>query len=693
MNRTQDGAVSSAELDQLTINTIRTLSMDAVQAANSGHPGTPMALAPVGYVLYHDILRFDPAAPAWPDRDRFVLSCGHASMLLYSLLHLAGVRQVGPDGQVSEELAVSLEHIRRFRQLGSRCPGHPEYGHTSGVETTTGPLGQGVANSVGMAIASRWLAARYNRPGFDLFTFKVYALCSDGDIMEGISAEAASLAGHLGLSNLCWIYDDNGITIEGKLSLAFSEDVVQRFVGYGWNVVAIDDVNDLTALRHVLRVFAQSADRPTLVIVRSHIAFGAPNLQDSHEAHGAPLGEEEVRLAKRAYGWPEQEKFLVPERVVGHMRASVSSRGSALRKAWDALFAQYRTEHPKLAEELELMQAGRLPEGWDADLPSFPANPKGMATRAASGEVLNRVAKSVPWLLGGSADLGPSNKSELTFDSAGDFTASNPAGRNFHFGIREHAMGGIVNGMALCGLRPYAATFFVFSDYMRPSIRLAALMQLPVIYIFTHDSIGVGEDGPTHQPVEQMAAMRAIPNLLVFRPADANEVAEAYRVILARDKQPAALVLTRQNVPTLDRSKYASADGVRRGAYVLADTPEGKPDVILIGTGSEVALCLEAYECLAGEGVKARVVSMPCWELFDDQPAEYREYVLPPEVTARVGVEMGVEQGWQKYLGRCGRFVGMRSFGASAPASVLAKHFGFTAQNIVAQAKAILEGC
>ena len=673
------------------VNTIRTLSMDAVEAANSGHPGTPMALAPVAYVLFNEELRYDPADPGWPGRDRFVLSCGHASMLLYSMLHLAGVKQLDSDGRPTDEPAVSLEHIRHFRQLHSRCPGHPEVGHTSGVETTTGPLGQGVGNSVGMAIASRWLAARYDRPGFAFSDFNVFALSSDGDLMEGIAGEAASLAGHLKLSNLCWIYDDNRITIEGETSLAFSEDVATRFAGYGWHVVRVDDANDLDALRGALKAFHACTDRPTLVVCRSRIAWGAPNAQDTAGAHGAPLGEEEVRLAKKAYGWPENERFLVPEEVTAHFRDGIGTRGRQLREAWEAKFSEYRQKHPELAAELDMIRTGKLPEGWDADIEAFEADEKGMASRASSGKVLNQVAKNLPWLLGGSADLAPSNKTMLTFDPVGSYSAENPGGRNFHFGIREHAMGAIANGMALCGLRPYAGTFFVFSDYMRPSMRLAAMMHLPVVYIFTHDSIGVGEDGPTHQSVEQLAALRAIPNLLVIRPGDANEVAEAYRAIISLTDRPAALVLTRQNLPTLDRTVYAPASGLERGGYVLADAPNGKPDVILIGTGSELSLCVEARGRLAAEGVKARVVSMPCWELFDAQPVEYRHSVLPPEVTGRVAVEAGVEQGWGKYIGTSGRFVGMRSFGASAPFEHLYEHFGITRDSVVAEAKAAMD--
>ncbi len=674
--------------EQLAINTIRTLSMDAVQAANSGHPGTPMALAPVAYVLWNEALRYDPALPAWPNRDRFVLSCGHASMLLYSVLHLAGVKQLGPDGRPTGELAVPLESIRKFRQLHSRCPGHPEHGHTSGVETTTGPLGQGIGNSVGMAIASQWLAGHFNRPGFDLFDFRVYALCSDGDLMEGVGAEAASLAGHLKLSNLCWFYDDNHITIEGSTSLAFSEDVAMRFLGYGWNVLKVDDVNDLDALRGAVAAFQQETTGPTLVMVRSTIAWGAPNKQNTHDAHGAPLGEEEVRLTKAAYGWPPEEHFAVPKEVLEHFRAGVGARGAALTADWHALLDRYKEEHPEAAEELRRFVRGELPEGWDAEIKPFAPDAKGMASRVSSGKVLNQVARRVPWLLGGSADLAPSTKTELTFpEAAGDFSAANPAGRNFRFGIREHAMGAVTNGMALCGLRPYGATFFVFADYMRPSMRLAALMGLPVLYVFTHDSIGVGEDGPTHQPVEHLAALRAIPNLVVLRPGDANEVAEAYRAAMRLATSPVALVLTRQNLPTLDRAKYAPAAGAARGAYVLADAPGAKPEVVLIGTGSELGLCIAAHEKLAAQGIAARVVSMPSWELFDAQPADYRESVLPAACAARVAVEAGIRMGWDKYIGRAGRFVGMDGFGASAPEKVLYQHFGITVEAVVAQAK------
>ena len=676
----------ASSIEQLSINTIRTLSMDAVQAANSGHPGTPMALAPAAYALWNEVLRYDPQRPQWPDRDRFVLSCGHASMLLYAVLHLAEVRQA--DGG----LAVPLDEIRRFRQLGSRCPGHPEHGHTAGVETTTGPLGQGLGNSVGMAIASRWLAASYNRPGLDLFGFNVYAMCSDGDLMEGLGGEAASIAGHLKLANLCWIYDDNKITIEGNTSLAFSEDVAARFAGYGWNVVKVADVNDLEAFRRAIRSFEAADDRPTLIIVRSVIAWGAPNKHNTHGAHGAPLGEEEIKLTKAAYGWPPEAKFLVPDEVRDHFRRNLGARGRALREAWEAKFAEYKRQYPAEAEQLDLLFAGGLPKDWDADVAPFPADAKGLATRVSSGKVLNQLGKRIPWLLGGSADLAPSTMTLLGFDGAGgDFLPGNDAGRNFHFGIREHVMGAICNGLALSGLRPYGSTFFVFSDYMRPSIRLAALMGLPVLFIFTHDSIGVGEDGPTHQPIEHLAALRAIPNLVVLRPGDANETAEAYKAALLLDRQPAALVLTRQNLPTLDRAKFAPAAGVQKGGYVLADAPDGKPQVILIGTGSEVSLCMAAYEKLAAEGIKARVVSLPSWELFDAQPKEYRDAVLPPGVTARVAVELGVEQGWRKYLGPRGRFVGMHGFGASAPVGVLLKHFGFTPEAVAAAAKEAMQ--
>lgn len=671
--------------------------MDAVQAANSGHPGTPMALAPAAYVLFNEVMNYDPAVPNWPGRDRFVLSCGHASTLLFSALHLCGVKQLDADGKPTDEPAVSLESLKQFRQLGSRCPGHPEHGHTSGVETTTGPLGQGISNSVGMAIAAEWLAANFNRPGFDLFGFNVYALCSDGDLMEGIGSEAASIAGHLKLSNLCWVYDDNKITIEGDTSLAFSENVAARFASYGWNVLEVEDINDLDSLRGSLGFFRDDNEKPTLIITHSIIGYGSPNKASKESAHGAPLGEDEVKLTKAAYGWPEDEKFRVPEEVLANFAAGVGARGSAAREEWEAKFADYRKQYPDEAAQLDLIAQGKLPEGWDADMEPFPADEKGMASRVSSGKVLNQLAKNVPWMLGGSADLSPSNKSDLTFDGAGEFTADNRSGRNFHFGIREHAMGAICNGMALCGLRSYGATFFVFTDYMRPAMRLAALMHQPVIYVLTHDSIGLGEDGPTHQPIEHMAAVRAIPRLITMRPGDGNEVSEAYRAVLPINDRPAAMVLTRQGLPTLDRTKYASASGVARGGYVLADAEGGTPDVILIGTGSELPIALEAYETLTAEGIKARLVSLPSWELFDEQDAEYRNSVLPPNVTARVAVEAGIAQGWERYVGPIsstpgegGRFVGLSDFGASAPFQELYEHFGITPAGVVAAAKCAL---
>ena len=678
---------NQVNIEQLAINTIRTLSMDAVQAANSGHPGTPMALAPAAYVLFNEAMRYDPAQPTWPNRDRFVLSCGHASMLLYSMLHLSQVKKVGTDGKPLDEPAVPLDDIRRFRQLDSRCPGHPEYRHTGGVETTTGPLGQGIGNSVGMAMARRWLATRYNRPGFEIFDYNIYALCSDGDLMEGVGSEAASIAGHLKLEKLCWIYDDNTITIEGHTTLAFSEDVGRRFEGYGWNVLKVADVNDLPSLRAAIEKFEQTTDRPTLIIVRSVIGYGSPNKANTHGAHGAPLGEEEVKLTKAVYGWPEEPKFLVPDEVRKLFEDGIVSRGKEANRAWDALFAEYKKKYPELAAEIELIEHHELPAGWDADMQPFPADAKGMASRASSGKVLNQIAKHVPWLIGGSADLAPSTNTLLTFEKVGDFEADNHAGRNLHFGIREHAMGSILNGMVLSGLRAYGATFFVFSDYMRPPIRLAAIMGLPVLYVFTHDSIGVGEDGPTHQPIEQLAALRAIPNLLVVRPADANEVSEAYKIAMQHKNRPTALILTRQNLPTLDRAKFASAAGVLKGGYVLADAADGKPEVIIIGTGSEVSLCTAAYEKLTAEGVKVRVVSLPCWQLFDEQPAAYRDAVLPPNVACRVAVELGVKQGWEKYIGMSGKFIGMCGYGASAPLNVVMKHFGMTVENVTAAAK------
>jgi transketolase len=675
-----------ARLDQLTVNTIRTLSMDAVQAANSGHPGTPMALAPVAYCLWQRFLRFDPDHPIWPNRDRFVLSCGHASMLIYSLLHLASVKAVNPEYERLGTLSVALEDIKRFRQLDSKCAGHPEYRWTSGIETTTGPLGAGVATSVGMAIASRWQAAHFNRAGFDMFDYDVYALAGDGCMMEGISGEAASLAGHLKLSNLCWIYDNNKITIEGHTEWAFSEDVATRFIAYGWNVTRVGDANDLEMLERAFRTFKKENERPTLVIVDSHIAWGSPNKQDTHAAHGEPLGEEEIKLTKRNYGWPEDAKFLVPDGVREHFTAGLGARGKELHTAWMALYEQYRGKHGELADQLVRMQRRELPADWDRNLALYPADPKGAAGRDVSGKALNTLAQNVPWLLGGSADLAPSTKTRLTFEGAGDFTADNHGGRNFHFGIREHAMGAIMNGLALSKIRAYGSGFLIFSDYMRAPIRLSAIMEIPTIYIFTHDSIGVGEDGPTHQPIEQLASLRAIPGLITLRPGDANEVVEAWKVIMQLRHKPVALILSRQAMPTLDRATFASAAGVARGAYVLADAP-GNPDVILMATGSEVGLCVSAWEALGKTGVKARVVSMPSWELFEHQGPEYRDSVLPPSVTARVAVEQASTFGWHRYVGLTGATIGMKTFGASAPLKELQKRFGFTVEAVVEAAR------
>jgi transketolase len=673
-------------LEQTAVNTIRTLAMDAVEAAKSGHPGTPMALAPVAYQLWTRHLRYDPAGPLWPNRDRYVLSCGHASMLLYALIHLAGVREVTPNGDVLDAPSLPLEEIRNFRQWGSRTPGHPEIKHTAGVETTTGPLGQGCANSVGMAIAGRWLAARYNRPGFKLFDFNVWTQSSDGDLMEGVACEAASLAGHLGLSNLCWIYDDNHITIEGPTSLAFSEDVATRFRGLGWHVLAVHDANDLAAIDKAYRGFLSHEGSPTLIVVKSTIGYGAPTKANTAKAHGEPLGADEIAKAKQAYGWPADASFLVPPEVPEHFSETLGKRGAKLHAEWVRLFKEYEKKHPELAAELWMIQKAQLPNGWDKDLPVFPADAKGMATRASSGKALNAVAKSVPWLLGGSADLAPSTKTLI--DGAADLSAENPGGRNLHFGIREHAMVATVNGMTLCGLRAYGATFFVFSDYCRPAIRLAAIMKAPSIIVFTHDSIGVGEDGPTHQPVEHLAACRAIPRLLVLRPADANETAEAWRIALEQTDRPVALILTRQDLPTFDRAKYAPAAGVAKGGYVLADAPgKQKPDVILMSTGSELQLAVAAHEQLAAAGVRSRVVSLPSFELFDEQPPDYRHEVLPPQVNARVAVEAGVRQCWDKYLGPTGAFVGLDTYGASAPYKDIYQHRGLTAEAVVAAAR------
>jgi len=678
------------DLDLLSINTIRTLAIDAVQQANSGHPGAPMGLAPVAYELWQRYLRYDPAGPQWPNRDRFVLSNGHASMLLYALIHLSGVREVTPDGKVLDKLSLPMEEIKRFRQLDSKTPGHPESHITTGVETTTGPLGQGCGNSVGMAIASKWLAATYNRPGFELFDFNVYTMCGDGDMMEGVACEAASLAGHLKLDNLCWIYDHNHVTLDGPADWSFSEDVMTRFVGYGWNVWRVADATDLDMIGRAYDVFLKTKHQPTLIVVDSHIGYGSPNKQDTSDAHGEPLGEAEVKLVKRNYGWPEDAKFLVPDGVYDRFKNGIGKRGAEAHAAWNTKFDGYKKQFPDLADQLERMQSLRLPDGWDKDLPSFPPDAKGMATRDSSGKALNAIAKNFPWLIGGSADLAHSNKTNLTFEGAGDFFAGEYKGRNLHFGVREHGMGAIVNGMNVSRLRAFGATFFNFSDYMRASMRLAALMETPSIFIFTHDSIGLGEDGPTHQPIEQLAGLRAMPNMIVLRPADANEVVEAYRVTMQFKHYPVALVLTRQALPTFDRSKYAPASGVAKGAYVLADAAGGKPDIILMASGSEVRLCVEAYEQLKGEGINARVVSMPSWEIFERQDDAYKQSVFPANVTARVSVEMAATFGWERYVGLKGKILGMHSFGASAPLKDVLKRFGFVTENVVAAAKEVL---
>src|SRR5437016_6198818 len=684
---TSEQTLTSKQVETLCINTIRTLAMDAVQQANSGHPGAPMALAPVMYCLWQNFLRYDPADPVWPNRDRFVLSNGHASMLLYATLYLAQVRGINPEYERLGDYAITLDDIKRFRQIDSRTPGHPEYRIAAGIETTTGPLGQGVGNSVGMAIAANWLAAHYNRPGFEIFNYNIYAMCGDGDMMEGVGAEAASLAGHLKLPNLCWIYDNNRVTLDGPADVSFTEDVSERFLGYGWNVTHVNDANDLNAFSDACINFLQTKDRPTLIIVNSHIGYGSPHKQDTNEAHGEPLGEEEVKLVKKFYGWPEDAKFLVPDGVRETFRDGIGKRGRELHGQWSKLFADYSQKNSELAERIEHMKHHKLPSGWDKDLPTFPADSKGIATRESSGKVLNAVAQNIPWMIGGSADLATSNKTTLKFEGAGDFQAGDYGGRNLHFGVREHGMGAALSGMALSLLRPFGGTFFDFSDYMRPAIRLASIMELPVIYVFTHDSIGLGEDGPTHQPVEQLPSLRAVPGLVLLRPADANEVVEAWKVIMQLREQPAALVLTRQNVPTLDRSKYASASGVAKGAYILADTSEGLPQVILMGSGSEISLCVDAYEQLKSEGIKARVVSMPSWDIFEHQDEAYRNKVLPPQVKARVAVEQASTFGWAQYVGPTGKIIGMKTFGASAPLKELLKKFGFTPDKVVEAAR------
>jgi len=690
MQERNPSGANTGELDQLAINTIRTLSIDAVQQAKSGHPGTPMALAPLVYTIWNRVMRFDPKDPIWPNRDRFILSNGHASMLLWSVLYLTGTRAVNAEYERLGRPSVTLDDIRHFRQLGSKAPGHPEYHWVSGVEATTGPLGQGVANSVGMAIARKWLANRYNRPGFDIFDYDIYAICGDGDLMEGVSSEAASLAGHLGLDGLCWIYDNNHITIEGETRITFTEDVAARFLAYRWNVLRVSDANDLERIEDALAIFQSTKGRPTLIILDSHIGYGSPHKIDTAAAHGEPLGEEEVRLAKRAYGWPEDAKFLVPDGVMEQFDAGIGARGAEARRRWDALFADYRKQFPELATEIEQMQRRELPAGWDRNLPTFPPDPKGIAGRDASGQVLNVLAENIPWFLGGSADLGTSNKTTLKFPNAGDFEAESPGGRNFHFGIREHAMAAIVNGLSLSKLRAYGATFVIFSDYARPAIRLSALMELPTIFVLTHDAMGDGEDGPTHQPVEHLVSLRAIPGLVVLRPGDANEVVEAYRYVLQLRHQPAVIALSRQPLPTFDRRKYASAAGVARGAYVMADAPGGSPEIILIGSGSEVSLVVKAHEVLASRGIRSRVVSMPSWDIFEHQPPSYREEVLPPNVKARIAVEQGSVLGWDRYVGADGRVIGMKTFGASAPLKELQHKFGFEPGHIVEAAMELL---
>jgi transketolase len=672
---------------QTAINTIRTLSIDAVQQAKSGHPGTPMALAPLVYTIWNRIMRFDPQDPIWPNRDRFVLSNGHASMLLWSVLHLTRTQAVNAEYENLGHPSVSLDDIRHFRQLESKAPGHPEYHWVSGVETTTGPLGQGVATSVGMGIAEKWLANRYNRSGFDIFDYNIYAICGDGCLMEGVASEAASLAAHLGLDNLCWIYDNNHITIEGNTRITFTEDVEARFLAYGWNVLRVGDANDIERIEHALDIFRKTKERPTFIVLDSHIGYGAPHKQDTAAAHGEPLGDDEVRLTKRGYGWPEDAKFLVPDGVYEHFVAGIGARGAKVRQQWTELFAEYRAQYPELATEIEQMQKRELPAGWDRNLPVFPADPKGIAGRDASAKVLNVLAQNIPWFFGGSADLGPSNKTTLTYEDAGDFQANSPGGKNLHFGIREHAMAATVNGLSLSKLRAFGATFFIFSDYARPAIRLSALMELPTIFVFTHDAMGDGEDGPTHQPVEQLASLRAIPGLVTLRPGDANEVVEAYRYIAQLRHEPAVLALSRQPLPTFDRSKYAPASGVARGAYVLGDAPGGNPEVILIASGSEVSLAVEAHEKLLAEGIRSRVVSMPSWDIFDHQSQEYRNSVLPPQVTARVAVEQASTFGWERYVGTTGRIIGMKTFGASAPLKELQRKFGFEPDQVAAAAK------
>lgn len=685
--------LTSKQIETLSINTIRTLSIDGVQKANSGHPGAPMGLAPTAYTLFQRFMRYDPKGPLWPNRDRFVLSAGHASMLLYSTLYLIGVKAVDSEGvKVLDEPALTLDDLKQFRQVDSKTPGHPEFRVTSGVETTTGPLGQGVGTSVGMAMAGQWLAARYNKPGFEVFDYNVYVICSDGDMMEGIGSEAASLAGHLKLSNLCWLYDNNHVTLDGPADWSYGEDTKSRFQAYGWNVVHVTDANDVEELANAIKNFQQTKDRPTLIIVDSHIGYGSPHKQDTNAAHGEPLGEEEVRLSKKSYGWPENAHFLVPDGVLEHFQDGIGKRGANLHQAWIKMFGEYTKAFPDLADQLNRMQKHELPDGWDKNLPLFPADAKGMATRESGGKVLNAIAQNVPWLIGGSADLATSNKTALKFDGAGgDFEPGNFGGRNFHFGVREHAMGASLNGMTLCNVRAFGGTFFNFLDYMKPAVRLSAIMEIPSIFVYTHDSIGLGEDGPTHQPIEQLASLRAMPGFVLLRPGDANEVTEAWKVIMQLKREPAAIVLSRQAVPTFDRTKFAPASGVAKGAYVLVDAAGGKPELILIGTGTEVSLCVAAYEKLTAEGVKTRVVSMPSWDLFAKQSDSYKNEVLPPSVKARVAVEQASVFGWSQHVGDSGTVVGMHTFGASAPIKDLQKKFGFTVENVIATARETLK--
>ncbi len=678
-------------IDQLAINTIRTLAIDGVQKANSGHPGTPLGAAPTAYTLWQKVLRYDPQQPWWPNRDRFVLSAGHASMLLYALIHLAGIKADNASYTEKDRLAVTLDDIKTFRQAGSRCPGHPEYGWTTGVEATTGPLGQGVSDSVGMAIAGQWLAANYNRPGFDLFDFNTYALCGDGCLMEGISSEAASLAAHLKLSNLCWIYDCNHVTIEGHTDLAFTEDVATRFMAYGWEVARVSDPNDIELVERALKRFRDTTDRPTLIIVHSHIGYGAPHKQDTSAAHGEPLGAEELRLTKEFFGFSPDESFVVPTGVREHFAEEMGARGATLSKEWEAMFARYKAQYPDLAADIEQMNKRELPAGWEKALPTFAPSASGMSTRDASGKVLNAMAQKINWLMGGAADLYPSTKTRLEFEFAGDFQApgelGNYKGRNFHFGIREHAMCAIVNGMVLTGLRAFGSGFLIFTDYARGALRLSSLMEIPALHVWTHDTISLGEDGPTHQPIEQLVSLRAVPGMLVIRPADANEMTEAYRIALSIKNHPCEIICSRQALPIYDRTKFAAASGLAKGAYVMVDAPEGKPDVILIGCGSEVGLCVQAWEQLTAQGIKTRVVSMPCWALFDEQDQAYRDSVLPPSIGARVTVEEASQIGWERYAGRTGVVLGMHTFGMSAPMKVVMEHFGFTVEHVVSAAK------